>query len=249
MDLRKQFLTNNKCFGASIIAPRGIVVHSTGCNNVNLKRYIQPDDGLLGVNKNNNSWNRPGVNKCVHAMIGKDKNGDICTYQILPWENCSWGVGKGKKGSYNYAPTGYIQFEILEDNLCDSKYFNKVFHEAAELCAYLCIKYNLSVERVVSHHEAYLEGYGSNHADCDHWLKKYGKNMDWFRNCVRDIMNPFNEIVNPIVEHKSYTVVKGDNMSKIAKANGITLAKLKYLNPEVKAPLYIIKPGQVLRLE
>lgn len=47
----------------------------------------------------------------------------------------------------------------------------------------------------------------------------------------------------------TYTVVKGDSMSKIASACGITLAKLKELNPEVKAPLYIIRVGQVLRIK
>ena len=30
------------------ITPKGIMVHSTGANNPNLKRYVGPDDGLLG---------------------------------------------------------------------------------------------------------------------------------------------------------------------------------------------------------
>lgn len=47
----------------------------------------------------------------------------------------------------------------------------------------------------------------------------------------------------------TYTVVSGDNLSKIAKATNIPLATLKALNPEVKAPLYIIRVGQVLRLK
>lgn len=37
---------------------------------------------------------------------------------------------------------------------------------------------------IISHHEAHLRGYASNHADCDHWLAKFGKNMDWFRELV-----------------------------------------------------------------
>ena len=36
-------------------------------------------------------------------------------------------------------------------------------------------------ENIISHHEAHLRGYASNHADCDHWLRKFGLNMDWFR--------------------------------------------------------------------
>ena len=38
--------------------PQGIVVHSTGANNPNLNRYVGPDDGILGVNRYGNYWNR-----------------------------------------------------------------------------------------------------------------------------------------------------------------------------------------------
>lgn len=193
MELKKCLLTKNDCYKkATKIKPVGIVVHSTGANNPNLKRYVQPDDGLLGVNKYNNSWNRSGISTCVHAFIGKDKNGNVQVYQTLPFNYASWGVGNGKKGSYNYNPTGHIQFEICEDNLKDENYFNKAFDLAAEFCAYLCKEYNLPVSSIVSHHECYLKGYGSNHADCDHWLKKFGKDMNWFRNLVNSKMNNTN---------------------------------------------------------
>ena len=93
-----------------------------------------------------------------------------------------WGCASGKKGSYNYT---HIQFEICEDALKDEKYFNDAFGVAIEFCAYLCDKYNLSADSIVSHHEAHLKGYASNHGDCDHWLKKFNKNMNWFRNEVK----------------------------------------------------------------
>jgi N-acetylmuramoyl-L-alanine amidase CwlA len=190
MELRKCILTNNNCYKkATKITPKGIVVHSTGANNPNLRRYVQPDDGLLGVNKNNNSWNRSGLSVCVHGFIGKDKNGNVQVYQTLPFDYAAWGVGNGKKGSYNYNPTGHIQFEICEDGLNDEKYFNEAFDLAAEFCAYLCKTYNLSTDTIVSHNEASKKGYASNHADCDHWLKKFGKDMDWFRNLVKSKMN------------------------------------------------------------
>lgn len=186
MEIKQCLLTKNDCYKkATKITPKGIVVHSTGANNPNLRRYVQPDDGLLGKNTNNNSWNRSGIEVCVHAFIGKDKNGSVQVYQTLPFDYACWGVGKGKKGSYNYNPTGYIQFEICEDNLKDEAYFNKAFELAAEFCAHLCTKYNLSIDNVVSHQEAYKRGYGSNHGDCDHWLKKFNKDMNWFRNLVQ----------------------------------------------------------------
>lgn len=189
MEIKKCLLTKNDCYKAKqMITPKGIVVHSTGANNPNLKRYVQPDDGLLGTNLYNNDWNRSGLSLCVHAFIGKDKNGAVRVYQTLPFNYACWGVGKGSKGSYNYNPA-HIQFEICEDGLTDKDYFNKAFDKAVEFCAYLCKEYNLSVDNIVSHKEAHSKGYGSNHGDCDHWLKKFGKDMNWFRAEVKSRLN------------------------------------------------------------
>ena len=183
MEINKCLLINNSCYRkASKMVPKGIVVHSTGANNPYLKRYVQPDDGILGKNQYNNDWNRSGLNSCVNAFIGKDKNGKARCYQTLPFDYMPWGCASGNKGSYNYT---HIQFEICEDALKDEKYFNDAFGVAIEFCTYLCDKYNLSADSIVSHHEAHLKGYASNHGDCVHWLKKFNKNMDWFRNEVK----------------------------------------------------------------
>lgn len=40
----------------------------------------------------------------------------------------------------------------------------------------------------MSHHERHLAGYASGHGDIDHWLTIYGKDMDWFRDCVAKIL-------------------------------------------------------------
>ena len=189
MEIKKCFLTQNDCYKtAQKITPKGIVVHSTGANNPQLRRYVQPDDGILGDNLYDNDWNRGGIEKCVHYFIGKDKNGVVRVYQTLPLNYACWGVGSGSKGSYNYSPA-YIQFEICEDDLTDKKYFTEVFDKAIELCAYLVKEYNLSVDNVISHQEAHKRGYGSNHSDCDHWLKRFGKDMGWFRARVRSATN------------------------------------------------------------
>ena len=188
MDYNVLLFTKSDCYKANRkMKPKGIIVHSTGVNNTSLKRYIGPNDGRVGVNLYNNHWNRAGVSACVHAFIGKDKRGAVCTYQTLPLDICSWGVGKGSKGSYNYNPA-YLQFEILEDNLKDEEYFNKVMREAQELCAKWCKEFNISVDKVISHKEAHDKGYGSNHRDCDHWLSKFGKDMKWFRAEIKKLM-------------------------------------------------------------
>ena len=188
MDYNVLLFTKNDCYKENRkMTPKGIVVHSTGANNPNLKRYVGPDDGRLGSYAFVNHWNRPNLPKCVHAFIGKDKKGRVCTYQTLPLNLCAWGVGKGSKGSYNYSPA-YLQFEILEDDLTNESYFNSVMKEAQELCAKWCKEYDIPVNKVVSHAEAHSKGYGSNHADCDHWLKKFGKDMKWFRSQVKKII-------------------------------------------------------------
>lgn len=249
MEIRKCILTNSDCYKyGKPINPVGIVVHSTGANNPYLKRYVQPDDGLLGVNKYNNSWNRPGLSVGVHAFIGKDKNGDVRVYQTLPYNQSAWGVGSGKKGSYNYNPTGHIQFEICEDGLNDVNYFNKAFDLAAEYCAYLCKEFNLSVESIVGHIEAYKLGYGSNHGDPENWLKKFGKDMNWFRDLVRSKLN-----IQPTPEYfetgKEYRLIEskcirrthnmGLNIVKVSQCDPITQKHLTSKRPNDQAKLRI----------
>ena len=135
MNLHNLYLTENACYKANRkMTVKGIMVHSTGANNPWLKRYIGPDDGLLGVNKYNNHWNTyhpDGREICAHAFIGKLADGSIATYQTLPWDICGWHSGSGKSGSANFL--GYIGFEICEDGLTDSRYFNKVYTEAVDL--------------------------------------------------------------------------------------------------------------------
>lgn len=193
MEIKTCLLRQNPCYAAQQkMIPSGIVVHSTGANNTALCRYVQPDmtdpDRIailadIGKNRYNNDWNRPGKQACVHAFIGKNASGVVEVYQTLPWNICAWGVGNGKKGSYNFSPA-YLQFEICEDGLKDRAYFSVVMDHAIDLCVYLAELFRIPTEKVISHHEAYLQGYGCNHADIDHWLKKQGTTMAWFREQV-----------------------------------------------------------------
>jgi hypothetical protein len=187
MNLHKQILTNNACYKTrKTIIPKGIMVHSTGANNPWLKRYVWPDDGLIGNNQNNNHWNqdKPGGRQvCVHAFIGKLSDGSIATYQTLPWNYRGWHCASGKKGSGNNT---HIGFEICEDYLTDATYFRKVFNEAVELCVYLCKQFNLTEKDIICHSEAYKLGIASNHADVMHWFPRHGESMDSFRSAVKD---------------------------------------------------------------
>lgn len=186
MNLHKCILTQNDCYKAGVkIRPTGIMVHSTGANNPHLRRYVQPDDGLLGKNGGGTHWNQPrpgGLQVCVHAFIGKLADGSIATYQTLPWDIVGWHSGYGFYGSANRQ--GYIGFEICEDGLTDPVYFAKVYREAVELTAYLCRTYNLDPRKdgtVICHSEGYKRGIASNHADVMHWFPRHGKDMNTFR--------------------------------------------------------------------
>lgn len=207
MTLEKCLFINNDCYKTNRKMtngkPVGIVVHSTGCNNKTLKRYVQPVKGQenydtimndIGKNIYGNHWNRSasemGQSSCVHAFIGVNAKGQIKTYQVLPFNICCWGIGAGQKGSYNFNPTAHIQFEICEDELNNESYFSMAMKEAQEFCAYLCQQYELPVSSICSHYEAYQRGYGCGHVDPQHWLTKFGYTMDWFRECVSKLLEP-----------------------------------------------------------
>jgi N-acetylmuramoyl-L-alanine amidase len=183
MNLHALYLTNNLCYKSGRrIKPTGIMVHSTAANNPWLKRYVGPDDGLLGVNKAGNHWNTstPGGQRvCVHAFIGKLADGTVATYQTLPWDMAGWHCGGAANNTH-------IGFEICEDGLSDPAYFSAVYYEAVDLCVYLCRMYNLTENNIICHCEGYDRGIASNHADVMHWFPRHGKSMDTFRVDVKE---------------------------------------------------------------
>lgn len=194
------FYENGAYKAAQHIKPVGIVVHSTGCDNEMLRRYVQPTSADvdtatiladLGKNIYNNHHNQEYINGvyndiCMHAYIGCNDKGIVEVYNTLPYNYACWGCGSGSKGSYNYDPYPHLQFEICEDSLNNKAYFDKAFNAAIEYCVYLCKKLNINVENIVSHKEAAKSGYASSHGDPENWLSKYGKNMDWFRTQVKN---------------------------------------------------------------
>lgn len=259
MNLIKCLLIANDCYKTGrTITPKGVMVHSTGANNPLVARYVQPLDNqadaatlyaVLGTNRNKNDWNNPGLSVCTHAFVGKFADGSVGTAQTLPWNHRGWHAGTGTSGKS--ANDTHIAFEICEDGLSDSSYFNKVYQEAVELTAMLCKTYNLNPLAdgvVICHSEGYQRGIASNHADVMHWFPKHGKSMDTFRSDVSKAMGTTQ--TKPEAPSTStgntYTVVKGDNLSKIASKYGTTVDILVELN-NISNPNLIIA-GQVLKL-
>lgn len=187
--------TQSTCYRQTrTMTVRGVLWHSTGANNPNLKRYVQPSDNdpqrarlleLLGTNSNRNDWNHIEHQAGLNAWIGKLADGTVTAVQTMPWNYRPWGCGSGKKGSCN---NGWIQFEICEDSLTDRSYFQTVYREAVELTAYLCRLYGLDpygkvpfcgimVPVILCHADSATFGVGSNHGDVYHWFRNFGVDM------------------------------------------------------------------------
>mgnify|MGYP003290747069 FL=1 len=212
---------------------RGVQVHSTGANNPNLRRYVQPDDGRLGRNTNGNSHNRPGVDVCASAYIGKLADGTVAVYQTLPWDMRCWISGKGKNGNANRL--GYIGFEICEDDRTDLIYFNQAVMDAAvNLTAHLCqimgVRPDDVLERyaegdalaVMDHSELAARGLASNHADITHWLRGFGKRMNDFRREVQAAMDEGVEVTYIDAEGKEEWIEMDKEMEVYASNGGYT---------------------------
>lgn len=194
--------TQSTCYkGTSKMTVKGVLWHSTGANNPNLKRYVQPSDNapdkaemlkLLGTNSYKNDWNHIDRQAGLNCWIGKLADGTVTTVQTMPWDYKPWGCGSGSKGSCN---NGWIQFEICEDGLTDKAYFDKVYKEACEITAYLCDMFDIDpkgfvtvngvkVPTILCHADSHKLGFGSNHGDVNHWFPKHGKSMETAREDV-----------------------------------------------------------------
>ena len=199
-------MTQSTCYkNTSEMEIKGILWHSTGANNPNIKRYVQPDDNAanrdaliekIGKNPYGNDWNHADREAGLNAWVGKLSDGTVATVQTMPWNYRPWGCGTGSKGSCN---DGWIQFEICEDNLDDKDYFNKIYEEACELTAYLCKMFNIDPNKTVTvngtniptilcHADSHSLGFGSNHGDINHWFPKFGKSMETVRTDVSALL-------------------------------------------------------------
>lgn len=233
MEIIQCYQTKNPCYRKGTpMKPVGIVVHSTGANNPHLCRYVDCPE-RLGVNRYGNHWNRPEAATLVHGAIGLDKEGFVTVVNTLPYTMAAWGVGKGSRGSYNYDPTGHIQFEMCEDDLTDPSYFDQVMGTAVAYCAQLCREYGLAAESVVSHKEAHAQGYASNHGDPENWMGRFGMTMEDFRARVRAKLKGEVAIMGKVVNR--------DELVAWIDAHAVEVEKQP--EPEVKPEPVAIKAG------
>ena len=127
-------------------------------------------------------------------------------YVELPFAECRWAE--------------HIRYKPEEVPMLDKTYYDKAFAVAAEYCAELCKTYGIDVGNIVGHCEAYRLGYGSNHADPEHWMRKFNHSMDDFRKKVSEILKNNNiktENKDETVS-KNTAIEKGDLVSLAANA-------------------------------
>lgn len=186
MELEQQFLTENDCYKSGrTIRPAGVMVHSTG--------VAQPDPEVF-IRR----WNKPGVEKCVHAFAGRER-----VIQTLPWTMRGWHAGTGATG--RSANNTHISFECCEpaghtyrggemvgyNAEANQPYFDALYQNAVRLTARLCREYRLDPLEpgvVICHAEGYDLGIASRHGDVLQWWPKHGVTMDQFRRDVAQAM-------------------------------------------------------------
>lgn len=195
MNIIESFLTKNDCWTANVNrtdyryrnfqdnGPQGLMLHSTGC--------AQPDAQVFV-----NNWNRPGVQKMVHAFIDAN-TGDV--RHTNKWNYRSWhcaGSGNNTHIGVEMCESGYIRytsgikFEVLDRTRAVADCV-RTYHAAVELFAYLCKMWNLDpLTKICSHKEGYAMGIASGHQDPEHYWKGLGMpyTMDGFRTDVKNKM-------------------------------------------------------------
>ncbi len=165
MELKIQYMTENDCYKQNrTYGMQGIMVHSTATPGVMAEAWYS-------------RWNKPGVEKCVHAFVD-----DRVVVQYLPWTMRGWHAGQHPDTGKS-ANNTHIGFEICEPKDWESNavYFEQAWDNAVELCVALCRQFGLTAADITSHCEGYRAGIASNHGDPMHWFPKFGKSMDGFR--------------------------------------------------------------------
>ena len=229
MNLIESILTKNDCYkSGKTITPKGLMIHSVGCNQPKASVFV-------------NSWNKPGVEKCVHAFL--EPNGDV--YQTLPWNHRGWHCASGPKGSGNNTHIGvemtepatirYVggaSWEERADGTNTKAHVLGTYRTAVELFAYLCKLYSLDPLEdgvIISHSEGNKRGIASNHGDVEHIWRKFGLTMEQFRQDIKAAMDGETATTETDENTSGYTAIMG-----MAQATAEQMsAYLKKVNPNV----------------
>lgn len=205
--LEVRYAANNRAYKSGRdISPDGDVNHSFGCAQPNVEVAFSIMD------KESAGW-------AVNAILGDFHKGEGRILLTMPYKRRPWGVGSGKRGSWN---NSRIQWEVLEpsghtyaggtmigyDVAKNEAYFQRMWKMLVCWNVYVARKLDFGPDAIGDHAESYLAGMGGNHADMGHWLPKHGQSMDTLRENVRAILNNQFEEGSDMTEKEVLAIVK-----------------------------------------
>ena len=205
--LEVRYAVNNRAYKSGRdISPDGDVNHSFGCAQPNVEVAFSIMD------KEAAGW-------AVNAILGDFHKGEGRILLTMPYKRRPWGVGSGKRGSWN---NSRIQWEVLEpsghtyaggtmigyDVAKNEAYFQRMWKMLVCWNVYVARKLGFGPDAIGDHAEGYRAGMGGNHADMGHWLPKHGQSMDTLRENVRAILNNQFEEGNDMTEKEVLAIVK-----------------------------------------
>ena len=184
MKIIKMICTLSDCYRARRkITVKRLMLHSVGCAQPNLYVFQR-------------IWNKPGVNACVHAVIGALG----LVIQCLDWNWRGWHAG-------GIANNDTIGVEMTEpstikyiggsswvdlDPIKTKAHVMDTYKTAVQLFAKLCKDNKLDPIKngvIISHSEGHRRGVASNHGDVEHIWNRFGLTMNVFRQDVKKAMN------------------------------------------------------------
>lgn len=197
MNIIQQYSVNNDCYKKNVNkadsryttfqqrGPQGLMLHSVGCSQPSAKVFA-------------NSWNQPGKEVAVHAVLQADGT----VYQCLPWNYRGWHAGGDANNTHvgvEMSEPDCIKYTSGTSFTCSDKtkaqaQVKGTYETAVALFAYLCKQYGLDPLAdgvIISHKEGHSRGVASNHGDPEHlWTQLgMGYTMDTFRKAVKAAMD------------------------------------------------------------
>lgn len=213
-------MTENRCYKQGLKLPKnkckGLVVHSTASKGVMAAAWYA-------------RWNNDATAKLVAAFVD-----DTEAWQYAPWDMYGAHCGGAANASH-------IGFEICEDKTWTRAYFDKAYHNAVQLAAYLCGLYGLTEKNIISHKEGHALGLASNHGDPDHWWKGFGVTMDDFRRDVKTILDGGTIEIeikeNEYMDYRKVDVSQGDTLNVRATPSNTGVIVTQYAPGKLVAVL------------
>lgn len=193
MEIIKRYLTNNDVYANNLgridsryatfqdEGPKGGMLHSVGCPQPKAAAFME-------------NWNKPGVEKAVHAFIEPE-----AVYQTLPWNFRGWHAGGSANNTHfgvemtepaTIRYTGPSSWVDLDPKATEA-HVRATYAKAVELFAERCEEYKLDPLApgvIISHSEGHKRGIASNHGDPEHLWRVFGLSMDLFRAAVAEKM-------------------------------------------------------------